>query len=208
MGVLDRPIVGKSSNLTTTKLVFDPSDLDSLNFTRQQRDAEESVRNSTLLVPSGADGILITTGNLEHVTLDSGMATGVRVSGDVQVKTRHACVPCPLKKIRKRHAAIILQFHGVLHSHGAMFSQIDGWIEFGEDEGSSGVRAPPREGSTEYKHPAGGQQPGNAGGGQVPVRGPEGMTVLEVEASAGGGAQVKCASFTSLEVSGYAFVDC
>jgi len=93
MGVLDRPIVGKSTNLTTTKLVFDPSDLDSPSFIRQQLDAEESVGNSTLLVPSGADGILITTGNLEHVTLDSGMATGVRVSGDVQVKTQHACAP-------------------------------------------------------------------------------------------------------------------
>jgi hypothetical protein len=54
------------------------------------------------------------------------------------------------------------------------------------------VRAPPREGSSEYTQPAGGQQPGNAGGGQVPVRGPRGMTVLEVEASAGGSAQVKC----------------
>lgn len=34
------------------------------------------LKNNTLLIPSAADGILLTTGNLEDVTLDSSAMSG------------------------------------------------------------------------------------------------------------------------------------
>jgi hypothetical protein len=44
-----------------------------------------AVRNSTLLIPSAADGVVLTTGNLEDVTMEAGAVTGLRISTDLQV---------------------------------------------------------------------------------------------------------------------------
>ena len=84
VGVLTSSIVSQSTNTTTTTLQFERCQAAS-PAACGMRQVSSVLQNNTLLVPSAADGILLTTGNLEDVTLDSGSMSGLSVATDVQI---------------------------------------------------------------------------------------------------------------------------
>ena len=86
VGVLTSSIVAQSSNTTTTTLQFERcmEDQDG-EGNCGMRQVSSVLKNNTLLMPSAADGILLTTGNLEDVTLDSSAMTGLSVTTDVHI---------------------------------------------------------------------------------------------------------------------------
>ena len=84
VGVLTSSIVAQSSNDTTTTLQFERC-TETSGPKCGMRQVSSNLKNNTLLVPSASDGIILTTGNLEDVTLDSGSMSGLSVATDVQV---------------------------------------------------------------------------------------------------------------------------
>ena len=84
VGVLTSSIVAQSSNATTTTLQFERC-RETSDTSCGMRQVSTTLKNNTLLVPSAADGIMLTTGNLEDVTLDSGSMSGLSVQTDVHV---------------------------------------------------------------------------------------------------------------------------
>jgi hypothetical protein len=87
IGVLTSSIVAQSSNSTTTTLQFERcrgEDREGGGSCGMQQ-VSSVLKNNTLLIPSAADGILLTTGNLEDVTLDSSPMTGLSVTTDVHI---------------------------------------------------------------------------------------------------------------------------
>ena len=71
LGVQQQALVAQSGPETQTTIEFESA---------------SDATNNTLLIPNAADGILLSTGNLEDVTVDSGYMTGLRVSGNVHVR--------------------------------------------------------------------------------------------------------------------------
>jgi hypothetical protein len=80
LGVQDAPLVARSSAWSTTTIVFDAQNERGL----RQREARPT--NNTLLVPSSASGILLSTGNLEDLKAESGSMTGLQVKTNLHVQ--------------------------------------------------------------------------------------------------------------------------
>ena len=83
LGVQMTPLQALSSHNTSTKIVFERNRPEVQNL----RQVNQEVLNNTLLVPNNVDeAILITTGNLEDITLNSTAMTGLSVQGDVHIQ--------------------------------------------------------------------------------------------------------------------------
>jgi len=83
LGTLEKPLVGQSTNTTTTTLQFARCAAGDESCGVQQ--VSDTLVSNTLLIPSSADGIMLSTGNLEDVTLDSGAMSGLRITGDLHL---------------------------------------------------------------------------------------------------------------------------
>jgi hypothetical protein len=83
MGVQLTPIEVVSSHNTSTKIVFERNHPEMQHL----RQVNQDILNNTLLFPNNLDNaMLITTGNLEDITLNSTAMTGLRVHGDVHIQ--------------------------------------------------------------------------------------------------------------------------
>ncbi len=80
LGVQKAPIRAKSTNTSTTTIAFEPM----VNGALRQR--VSTPQDNTLLMPSSADGVLLSTGNLQDVNIDHEGVTGLRVLSNVSIR--------------------------------------------------------------------------------------------------------------------------